>query len=230
MSRVTIKGRNASPAPDVKIVLNAGSGPARPNDLHPLFDRQTWRQTRLDIDPTFNPDVVASIVDMRAVVPDRSVDAIWCSHNIEHLRNFEVMPALREFRRVLRLDGFLFVTCPDLEAVVMLVQDKGIDAFAYHSPAGPIHAVDMLFGHSPSIEAGHESMSHRTGFTLDRLGRMLNEAGFANVCVTKGAGYDLWALAVMPKTDLNLLAEGLEKTPQNGLLREMAGAISSAAS
>jgi hypothetical protein len=42
-------------------------------------------------------------------------------------------------------------------------------------------------------------MSHHTGFTADRLGRLLTESGFSEVLVKRGPLFDLWAVALMPK-------------------------------
>jgi hypothetical protein len=39
---------------------------------------------RLDIDKNVNPDIVGTMLDMSAVA-DASVDAVFSSHNIEHL-------------------------------------------------------------------------------------------------------------------------------------------------
>ncbi len=56
------------------------------------------------------------MIDM-AEVEAESVDAIFSSHNLEHLYPHEVPVALSEFMRVLRSDGFVVLTCPDLKAV-----------------------------------------------------------------------------------------------------------------
>jgi hypothetical protein len=44
-----------------------------------------------------NPDIVGTMTDMSAVA-DASVDALFSSHNIEHLYPHEVPVALAEFR------------------------------------------------------------------------------------------------------------------------------------
>ena len=56
----------------------------------------------------------------------------------------------------------------------------------------------MLFGHQASLTRGNHYMAHRTGFTAERLGTMLAEAGFGEVRVVKGRSFDLWAVAVTP--------------------------------
>jgi predicted SAM-dependent methyltransferase len=98
-------------------VLNAGGGPRSPRALHGFFADGSWEEVRLDINPDVKPDVVGSIIDMRNVIADASFDAVWSSHNLEHLYAHEVRPALREFRRILKRDGFALITTPDLEMV-----------------------------------------------------------------------------------------------------------------
>jgi SAM-dependent methyltransferase len=181
---------------DQKTVLNVGCGPKRENALHAAFRGGGWREVRLDVDPGTAPDILADVVDMGAAVADGSFDAVWSSHNVEHLFAHEAPRAFAEFRRVLRSDGFALVTCPDLGAIARMIVAGRFGETIYQSPAGPIGLVDMLFGHSKSIESGCERMAHRTGFTAEALGQGLVEAGFAEVWVAHGARYDLWAAAL----------------------------------
>lgn len=155
-----------------------------------------WTELRLDIDPSVSPDIVGTMTDMRAVA-DASVDAVYSSHNIEHLYPHEVPLALAEFRRVLKPDGFAIVTCPDLQAVAELVAQDKLTQPAYQSPAGPITPLDILYGHRPALAAGNLFMAHRTGFTLSSLMQTFNAAGF---CGSAGLRqppphYALWVLA-----------------------------------
>lgn len=194
-----------------RIVLNVGCGPRQPDKLAPVFRDPGWRELRLDIDPDVEPDVVASLTDMRAVA-DASVDAVWSSHNLEHLFAHEVPTALAEFRRVLKPQGFLLVTLPDLQAVAKVVADGNPDAVLMRTRMNgaegpPITALDILFGHDWWIERGRTFMAHRTGFTRQTLGRKLLDAGFGTVAVRPGPAFDLWAVAaVQPlRADLGLL-------------------------
>ena len=70
----------------------------------------------------------------------------------------------------------------------------------------------MIFGHSPSIEAGRVYMAHRTGFTADRLGRLATRAGFAEARVLEGESYDLWAVLMMPKAEPSILTAFFDGT------------------
>jgi len=187
-------------------VLNGGSGRHTPHSLHTIFKNDGWREVRLDINPAAQPDVVASITNMRAFFGSGSFDAVWSSHSLEHLHGHEVPLALSEFRRILKPDGFVLMRCPDLEAVVAMLLDHGADHVAYTSPIGPITPLDMLFGHAASIAAGHRHMAHKTGFTAARLGHLLLEADFATV-LTRSVRCDLWALALMKQADQSAIED-----------------------
>src|SRR5882724_3187896 len=104
--------------------LHVGCGHAGKAQTTKGFDTLDWREVRLDIDPAVRPDIVGSMTDM-AAVPDGAMDAVFSSHNIEHLYPFETPVALAEFLRVMRPDGFAVITCPDLRSVAALVvEDK----------------------------------------------------------------------------------------------------------
>lgn len=180
--------------PSQKVVLNAGSGPANAGRIHPAFISTGWKEVRLDIEPRAQPDIVASICDMKDRVADASFDALWSSHTIEHLHAHEVIPAFREFRRVVRNDGFALLTCPNLTAIARLAATGDVESVVYTSPAGPIRTLDMLYGLGRAIGAGHFAMAHNTGYTSKRLARVALEAGFSEVRVIEGTSYDLWAM------------------------------------
>jgi SAM-dependent methyltransferase len=201
----------------LKRVLNAGSGPHEVDRLHPVFRNSDWTEVRYDVDKRVKPDIVGSIVDLGSI-GNATFDAIWCSHNLEHLYTHDVPKALAEFRRVLRPDGFALICTPDLETIAELVVSGHLEDVAYQSSAGSITALDMLYGFSASIERGNLFMSHHTGFTTDRLGRLLVDSGFSEVLVKRGPCYDLWALALMPKANkknvlLHLRANMLDLFP-----------------
>ena len=179
-----------------KIVLNVGCGyPAR-QGVHPLFQGDEWQELRLDIDPAVGPDVVCSMTDMRPI-KEESIDAIWSSHNLEHLHRHEVPRALGEFLRVLRPGGQVLLTLPDLQKIAELVAGDSLEDEAYRSPSGPITPLDMIYGHTPSLARGNLYMAHKTGFTARTLRALLVEAGFAGVALQR-EGFALWARAYKP--------------------------------
>ena len=185
-----------------RLILNIGAGPRGSGLLPPCFDANLWHEVRLDIDPGAAPDVVGSILDLRPHFGDAVFDALWSSHNMEHLYAHEIPVALDEFRRVLKPSGFAIVTCPDAQSVAEALIAHGIDWTAYEAPIGPVTVHDMIFGHGGSVARGNTFMAHRTAFTQDRLGRLAVAAGFRNVRVGRGDAYNLWAFLPMDKLDL----------------------------
>jgi SAM-dependent methyltransferase len=179
-----------------KIVLNVGCGYPTRQGVHPTFQGAEWRELRLDIDPTVNPDIVCSMTDMHPIATS-SIDAVWSSHNLEHLQRHEVPLALSEFMRVLRPGGQMLLTLPDLQRIAELVASDGLEDEAYRSPSGPITPLDMIYGHTPSLARGNRHMAHKTGFTARTLGQILVEAGFAGVALHR-EGFALWARAYKP--------------------------------
>jgi ubiquinone/menaquinone biosynthesis C-methylase UbiE len=125
------------------------------------------------------------------------VDAVFSSHNIEHLYPHEVPLALSEFLRVLKPDGFFVVTCPDLQSVCKLIAEDKLTEAAYTSPAGPIAPIDILYGLRSSMAQGNLYMAHRCGFTQTVLTATLQAAGFKAVATMARAHpyFDLWAVA-----------------------------------
>ena len=196
-----------------KRVLNAGAGGGAPGSRLPgVFQSDRWEETRLDINPATAPDLIGSIVDMRDCAGDGEFDALYSAHTIEHLYAHQVESAFREFRRVIKSDGFALLTCPDLVAVCKLVLEQGAESISYVSPAGPIQPIDMLFGHGASIARGYSAMAHHTGFTPQRIGRVALEAGFREVRLIKGASYDLWALLLAPDAAIEAIRPLFEGT------------------
>jgi hypothetical protein len=90
------------------------------------------------------------------------------------------------------------LTCPDIQSVSEMVAKDQLTEPLYNSAAGPISAIDILYGHRPSMSRGNLYMAHRSGFTQKVLGGTLRSVGFKTVA-TKSRGrapfFDLWALA-----------------------------------
>ncbi|MCX7897215.1 MAG: methyltransferase domain-containing protein [Rhodocyclaceae bacterium] len=191
-----------------RLLLHVGCGPQTIRDLPPGFS-QGFREIRVDLDASARPDLIASFTDL-SVIPDASVDAIFTSHTLEHLYWFEVSQALAECRRVLRPQGMLVITCPDLQAVAKLIAEDRIDDVAYHSPAGPITPFDIVYGYRPFVQLAPQTMSHKCGFTLRTLTNAVCEAGFrAYIGHRRPHHFDLWLLArpePTPEADLQALA------------------------
>lgn len=178
----------------MKSLLHVGSGAKGSSSLPDRYDPREWTEVRLDIDPGVAPDIVGDIRDMRDV-RSGTFDALFSSHNLEHLYPHEVPLALSEFRRILKSGGHVFIVCPDIQSIAAFVAQGNLTEPIYESQAGPITPIDVLYGHGPSLARGNLYMAHRTGFTAQSLAQAMSDAGFADIRVMqrKKPPFDLWA-------------------------------------
>jgi SAM-dependent methyltransferase len=226
MSKKTKK----SPFPRIedgkKIVLHVGCSTYNPEKLHHTFRNDEWQEVRLDIDPDVKPDIVCDMTDM-SNIEDNVADAVWSSHNVEHLFAHMVPVALAEFYRLIKPGGFALITLPDIQMVAEYVARGQLETTLYVSPAGPISALDVLYGFGRSIASGNEFMAHRTGFTAETLGSKLKQVGFTNIQVRRDR-FDLWAVGYKlavdhPGRDDKITITGSAQAPDNksGLVDEL---------
>lgn len=132
------------------------------------------KETRLDIDPQWEPDYVASITDIGYV---GKYDFVYSSHCLEHVSLHEAKLALLEMKRVLVDGGTNIAIVPDLEGI------SATHDIVYDSAAGPICGLDMIYGPSWLLKK-YPYMSHKYGYTLDTLKGEFEEAGFKNITGT----------------------------------------------
>lgn len=182
--------------------LNVGSGPRGGGLRPPGLLGADWRELRVDAYLATQPDIVASSHDLGAV-PSASMDAVFASHCIEHLYLDQALPALSEWRSVLKPEGFLLQVCPDLQAAAeMVAQDRLFDE-AY---AG-IRPYDMIFSHQCLVAQGraqgHSFMEHKSGYKLSDLLSLVAQAGFAmHAGMRLRPRFELWVLASnAPRTE-----------------------------
>lgn len=176
-----------------RVLVNVGCGARTTSILPAYFDG--WRQVRVDVDPSVEPDILADLTDL-SPIPDGSADAVWAAHCVEHLYEHQVALALAEFRRVLREDGFVCVIVPDLQAVAQYVVEDRLHEPLYQSPAGPVTPHDIFFGFGAAIASGRTSMAHRCGFTPRMLQRCFQQQPFGELLVRRrSTAFELAAIA-----------------------------------
>lgn len=176
-------------------VLNVG-GNDRNIALPSLYEG--WRQVWLDIDPDVNPDILCDARELTQQKAD-DFDAVYCSHNLEHYYRHDVPKVLAGFRHVLKPDGFAHIRVPDLASVMRATLDRKLDLEdeLYHSAAGPISVLDVIYGYGKEIESsGNDFFAHKTGFTPGSLHLALQAAGFAHIYCTLGH-FEINAVAFM---------------------------------
>lgn len=133
-----------------------------------------------------NVDVIGSEhdVDLARPLPWRSdsFDALVSQHVIEHLELFsELMPLLRDFRRVLRPGATIWLSCPDMEKVCRAYAEGGLQRLLddrmsrddYSLQGAPVsQLVNDLF---------HQYGEHKNLYDFELLSWALAEAGFREV-------------------------------------------------
>ena len=168
-----------------KKVLNVGGN----NKSIPLPPQYAgFEHLLLDIDPTGQPDICCDARKL-ATLEAGQFDAIYNSHNLEHYYRHDVGAVLSGFRHVLKDGGFIQIRVPDMAEVFRRIVEGqlDIDDTLYQSAAGPIMALDVIYGFQAQIErSGQEFFAHKTGFTQKSLMRALQRAGFTKIYSSVG--------------------------------------------
>lgn len=175
----------------MKYVFNLGCGTTL--DALPAYFAD-WQEVRVDVDEDAQPDIVADITDLSSI-GDGTADAVWASHCIEHLYQHQIEIALRGIARILKADGILVMLVPDLQAIASHILGDKMHEAVYQSPAGPITAHDMVYGHGASIESGKFYMAHRSGFTPTLAATRLKTAGFEGRAIVRRPNLELVCVA-----------------------------------
>lgn len=100
-------------------------------------------------------------------LPDDCADELYSSHALEHVRKAQVIPTLREWRRLAAPGAILTLRVPNLEWCVKNWLETGM---------GNGWELDTIFGSQE-----HEGNVHRTGFTAPMLRFYLQQAGWTVV-------------------------------------------------
>lgn len=126
----------------------------------------------LDIEPRPEVDFVANAADL-SQFSSNSCDAIYASHVLEHFYhgiNQEVINVLKEWHRVLKPEGLLYLSVPDLNKLCWLYTRPDI------SFQEKMHIMCVLYGGQSNIYD-----VHKIGFDYQIMSYYLTVAGFINV-------------------------------------------------
>jgi hypothetical protein len=166
-------------------LLNVG-GHSRFIPLPAAYDQ--FEHILLDLDPDAGADIVLDAKDLTSLEPQQ-FDAVYCSHNLERVRQHEVLVVLAGFRHVLKPGGLAHIIVPDLQELMLACVQQGIDldGLLYESPMGPITPLDVLYGHSGMIrQSGQDFYTHRTGFSRSTLANVVEVSGFGPMFCQQG--------------------------------------------
>lgn len=174
---------------NIKSVLNVGSGPSTIVNAWLADDLVDLKEYRLDVDKKYNPDICADVTNLSGI-DSEIVDVVYTSHMIEHLDYFKVIPVIKDFIRMTKPGGHVRIVVPNLQSIASKIMEGDMLGTIYESPAGPISALDILFGHRASVLRGQDFMRHKTGFTKKSFSQMFDDAGIVNYTIEE-VGIDL---------------------------------------
>lgn len=122
----------------------------------------------------YNPDADLK-VDCTNLVEfeNNSVDLIETHHMLEHLSFENVEKALKDWNRVLKLDGYLIITCPDITSIAILWVKLFFKKFFTDVESEVNYVLKMIYGSQEN-----EGMFHRSGFDKSHITYLLNKHNF----------------------------------------------------
>lgn len=129
------------------------------------FDKHLPGFINVDVRPECNPDVVDDVIELNTF-EDESVDLIYASHMLEHVKRNEVHSVLSNWWTKLKEGGVLRLSVPDFDAIVR--------RYIYTKDLNELQC--MIFGSQK-----HTYDFHYVGFTEETLTDSLEEAGFDEV-------------------------------------------------
>lgn len=125
---------------------------------------------------------------------NNSVDLIYASHVIAYFDNVEILKVLKEWKRILKLNGKLRIATPDFESINELYAsgDHKLTSFL-----GPIYG---------KMKMGNEVIYHKTIYDFKIITNILESAGFKNIKKyewreTEHACFDDHSQAYIPHMD-----------------------------
>ncbi|MGF1574634.1 MAG: methyltransferase domain-containing protein [Cyanophyceae cyanobacterium] len=132
----------------------------------------------LDIQPGPNVDYVGNAVDLSQFA-DNSIQRIYSSHVLEHFSyQGELVAVLKEWYRVLKPMGSLFISVPDLPTLCRLYLSEDL------SPQERFQIMRMMFGGQVDPYD-----YHKVGMSWEVLSYYLGQAGFEMAYPVESFGF-----------------------------------------
>lgn len=105
----------------------------------------------------------------KLIFEDNSIDLIYCSHGIAYWDRDEIIPVLREWRRVLKPGGVLRLATPDFETMAKMYS---LGAYSLVSFLGPIYG---------RMSMGNHQIYHKICYDSISLTDLLMNCGFKDI-------------------------------------------------
>lgn len=129
------------------------------------FNKKLPEFINIDIRADVNPDVVDNAFTLETF-EENSVDLIYTCHMLEHLDYKETKKALARWHKVLKLNGILRISVPNLEILFA--------HYFYHKNLDTL--MTMLYG-----SQRHNFDYHKNGWDFIKLEKELIQVGFKSV-------------------------------------------------
>lgn len=163
-------------SPQTKVVLNIANAGSK---LPPAIARLGFQEIRFGSEGD-GAQVIGDIRDL-SYIPDDSCDIVWNANSLCYLYAHEVPAVLRQIHRVLKPKGMFLALVPDMQRLGTELAKGKLEKVLYKSPAGPITAMDMIYGHVASLTQGRRDMEVQSGFTAPTMANKLVRVGFGDV-------------------------------------------------
>lgn len=118
-------------------------------------------------------------------LPDSSIDYVYSEHVFEHLTYSDAVNMLRECHRVLKPQGVIRISTPDLRFLIDLYQnpsDPLNERFINWSANGGAGGAIIPAAPAYVISKFHTTWGHKIIYDYDTLATLLQQFGFSDIC------------------------------------------------
>jgi len=137
--------------------------------IHMCCGNRNFGNDWINIDGQNYPHVNYNDVTNLSQFKNNSIDLIYCSHGISYFDQYEIIPILQEWRRVLKPKGYLRLAVPDFKIMSRLVIDKKIDL---NSIVGPLYGRMLV---------NNKYIYHKITYDFDTLKKILESCDFYDI-------------------------------------------------
>ncbi len=138
----------------------------------------------IDIREEVNPDLVHDL-EKPLPFPDNSAEEIIAKDVLEHLSFHKVEDALRDWFRVLKPGGRIYIQCPDLEAIAKKIILSG--KYSWKEISYWVYGAQ-----------DYPENTHKAGFTIRTLKELLEKIGFVVEKIENDGGTNIICYARKP--------------------------------
>jgi predicted SAM-dependent methyltransferase len=125
----------------------------------------------VDVDKRLKADVYDDISKLKKFTSN-SYELIYACHVLEHFTHDEVPVVLKSWARVLKSEGEIYISVPDIDRIVKIYSDN----WAHFQTRGNTPWIGLIYGGQTN-----KYDFHKTGFNFNWLSSLLEDAGFHSI-------------------------------------------------